>query len=54
MVFKARIVKCVLFPFPGDHVFSEQSTVTRPSCVALHGMAYSFVELDKAVVHCTL
>ena len=25
--------------------------MTRPSWVALHGMAYSFIELDKAMVH---
>ena len=25
--------------------------MTRPSWVALHGMANSFIELDKAVVH---
>ena len=30
---------------------SELSTMTRPSWVALHGMAHSFIELDKAVVH---
>ena len=38
-------------PFPSlvDHVLSELSTMTRPSC--LHGMARSFIELDKAVVH---
>ena len=24
--------------------------MTRPSWVALHGMTYSFIELDKAVV----
>ena len=34
-----------------DHVLSELSTMTRPSWVALHGMAHSFTELDKAVVH---
>ena len=40
-------------PFPSlvDHVLSELSTMTRPSWVALHGMAHSFIELDKAVVH---
>ena len=27
--------------------------MTRPSWVALHGMAHSFIELDKAVVHVT-
>ena len=39
------------FPSPMDHVFSELSTMTHPSWVALHGMAHSFIELDKALVH---
>ena len=39
------------FPSPMDHVFSELSTMTCPSWVALHGMAHSFIELDKAVVY---
>ena len=45
------------FPPPVDHVSSELSTMTRPSWVALHGMAHSFIELrkplrhDKAVIH---
>ena len=39
------------FPSPLDHVLSEFSTMTRPSWVALHSMAHSFIELDKAVVH---
>ena len=34
-----------------DHILSEISTMTRPSWVALHSMAQSFIELDKAVVH---
>ena len=34
-----------------DHILSELSTMTRPSWVALHGMAHSFIELDKAAVH---
>ena len=38
-------------PSPVDHVLSELSTMTRLSWVALHGMAHSFIELDKAVVH---
>ena len=37
-------------PSPLDHVLSELSTMTRPSYVALHGMAHSFTDLDKAVV----
>ena len=38
------------FPSPEDHVLSELSTMTSTSWVALHGMAHSFIELDKAVV----
>ena len=34
-----------------DHVLSELSTMTHPSWVALHGMAQSFIELDRAVVN---
>ena len=39
------------FPSPVDHRLSELSTMTRLSWVALHSKAYSFIELDKAVVH---
>ena len=39
------------FPSPVDHVLSEISTMTHLSWVALHGMAPTFIELDKAVVH---
>ena len=39
------------FPSPVDHVLSELSTMIHLSWVALHGMAHSFIELDKAVVH---
>ena len=39
------------FPSPIDHILSELSTMTQASWVALHGMAHSFIELDKAVVH---
>ena len=34
-----------------DNFFSELSTMTHPSWVALNGMAHSFIELDKAVIH---
>ena len=34
-----------------DHVLSELSTMTHVSWGALRGMAHSFIELDKAVVH---
>ena len=39
------------FHSPVVHVLSELSTMTCLSWVALHGMAHSFIELDKAVVH---
>ena len=39
------------FTSPVDHILSELSTMTCPSWVALHGMAHSFIELDKTVVH---
>ena len=39
------------FPSPVDHVLSELSTMNRMSWVAIHDMAPSFIELDKAVVH---
>ena len=39
------------FPSPVDNILSEHSTMTHPSWMALHGMAHSFIELDKAVVH---
>ena len=48
---KARILKWVQFPSPVDKILPELSTMTRPSWVALHSMADSFIELDKAVVH---
>ena len=39
------------FPSPVDHVLSELSTMTHLSWVGLHGMAHSFIDLDKAIVH---
>ena len=39
------------FPSPMDHVLSELSTMTRPSWVAQHSKAHSFIELDRAVIH---
>ena len=41
----------LLFPSPVDHILSKLSTMTHPSWVALHGMAHSFTELDRAVIH---
>ena len=37
-----------------DHILSELSTITCLSWVALHSIAHSFIELDKAVVHVTM
>ena len=34
-----------------DHILSELFTMTRLSWVVLQGMAHSFIELGKAVVH---
>ena len=39
------------FPPPADHVLSELSTMTRPSWVALLGMAHSFIELRKPLCY---
>ena len=47
-VLKARILKWFAIPFSSDHILSDLSTMTCPSWVALHGMAHSFIELDKA------
>ena len=33
-----------------DHTLSELSTIIHLSWVALHGMAHSFIELDKFVI----
>ena len=35
------------FPSPVDYVLSELSTMIHPSWVGLHGMAHSFIELDR-------
>ena len=48
---QARILERFDIPSPVGHILSELSTMTRPSWVALRGMAHSFIELDKAVVH---
>ena len=47
----------LLFPPPMDHVLSERSIMSRPSWVALHGVAHNFIEFhkpfhqNKAVTH---
>ena len=51
-VLKARILKWFAILFSRGPHLSELSTMTRrPSWVALHSMAHSFIELDKTVVH---
>ena len=42
------------FPSPVEHVLSELYTMTCVSWVAQHGMAHSFIELHKAVIHVVL
>ena len=39
------------FPFSVEHVLSELFTMISSPWVALHSMAHSFTELDKAMVH---
>ena len=39
-------------PFlPRSNILSQLSTMTHPSWVTLHGMAYSFIELHKSLHH---
>ena len=38
-------------PFSSGPNFSELSTMTHLSRVALHDMAHSFIEFDKSVIH---
>ena len=46
-----RIPKWFAIPFSSVPHFVKLSTMTHLSLVALHGMAHSFIELGKAVVH---
>ena len=39
------------FPPPVDHYWSELSTMTHLSWVALHGIAHNFIELYKPLCH---
>ena len=50
-VLNLRILKWFAIAFSSGPCLVELSTMTRPSWVALHGMAHSFIELDKAVAH---
>ena len=45
------MLKCFVIPFSSEHVLLERSTMTHPPWMALHGMAHSSIELDKAVIH---
>ena len=46
-VLTASILGGLPFPPPVDHILSELSAMIRPSWVALHDMAHSFIELHK-------
>ena len=48
---KAGILKWFAVLFSNGPYFFRTAPMTRPSWLALHSMAYSFIELDKAVVH---
>ena len=50
-VLKARILKWFAIPFSRGPHFVRTLHHDRLSWVAPHGMAHSFIELDKAVVH---
>ena len=50
-VFKARILKWFAIPFSSGPHFARTLPMTCLSWLALHGMAHSFIELDKAVIH---
>ena len=50
-VLKARILKWFAIPFSSGPRVVRTLRHTRPSWVALQGMAYSYIELDKAVAH---
>ena len=49
-VLKARILKWFDIPFSSGLHFVRTLARTCLSWVALHGMAHSFIELDKAVI----
>ena len=49
----ANILEWVAFPSPTDHIFSELFIMTHPSWVALHSMAYSFIDFCKPLHHNT-
>ena len=50
-VLMASMLEWFAIPFSSGSHFVRTFTMTDPSWVALHDMADSFTELDKAVVH---
>ena len=50
-VLKAWMLRWFAIPFSSDPCFIRLSTMTHLSRVALHGMAHSFIELGKVVLH---
>ena len=50
-VLKARILKWFVIPFSSGPCFVRTLHHDLSVLVALHGIAHSFIELDKAVVH---
>ena len=50
-VLKAKILKWFAISFSSEPHFVRTFHMTCLSWVALHGMAHSFIKLDKAVVH---
>ena len=53
-VLKARILKWFAIPFSSGPHFVKLSTMTHLSWMALDSMVYSFIELDRTVVHLTV
>ena len=50
-VLKARILKWLAIPFSSEPRFVRTLHHDPSVLSVLHGMAHSFIELDKAVVH---
>ena len=50
-ILQARILEWFAIPLSSGPQFVRTLHHDHPSWVALHGMAHSFTELDKAVVH---
>jgi len=50
-VFQARILEWVEYASPVEYALLELLTMTHPSCMALHGMVHSLIELCKPLHH---